>query len=91
VDWFGQGVDQSVASIVMGTAAAMFDCAGKVVARFDASEVGLVAKGDMTGNGVPDLILSSNPASEVCIFRNEQGGKPEVKVPLGTGTNYTLY
>ena len=87
VDWFGSGIE----SIVMGTAAAMFDCTGHKVALFDAQQVGLCAKGDMTGNGVPDLILSSNPASEVCIFRNEQGGKPEDKIPLGTGTNYTLY
>ena len=87
VDWFGRGVE----SIVMGTAAAMFDCSGHKVAVLDASQVGLCSKGDVTGNGVPDLIFSSNPASEICIFRNEQGGKPEDKVALGTGTNFTLY
>ena len=45
----------------------------------------------MTGNGVPDLIFSSNPASEVCIFRNEQGQPSEGGVALGTGVNFTLY
>jgi len=91
VDWFGQGGDQSVASIVMSTAAALFDCAGNKVARFDAPEVGLVAKGDLTGNGVPDLIFSSNPASEIALFKNQQGKPPQGGSPLGTGVNYTLY
>ena len=87
IDWFGQGIE----SIVMGTAAAMFDGEGQKIAVLDAPEAGLVAKGDMTGNGVPDLILSSNPASEVCIFRNEQGKPTDGGVALGTGVNYTLY
>jgi outer membrane protein assembly factor BamB len=87
IDWFGRGVE----SIVMGTAAAMFDGHGRKVARFDAAEVGLCSKGDMTGNGVPDLIFSSNPASEICIFRNEQGKPPAGGVALGTGVNFTLY
>jgi len=87
VDWFGQGIE----SIVMGTAAALFDCAGNKVTRFDATKVGLVVKGDLTGNGVPDLMFSSNPASELTIFRNELGKPPEDGVPLGTGVNYTLY
>ena len=91
IDWFSQGFDRSVASIVMGTAAAMFDCAGNKVARLDAPEAGLVTKGDLTGNGVPDLMFSSNPASEVALFRNEQGKPPAGGVPLGTGVNYTLY
>jgi hypothetical protein len=87
VDWFGEGSN----SIVMGTAAALFDCAGHKVARLDAREVGLVAQGDLTGNGVPDLMVSGNPASEVCLFRNAQGKPPQGGAPLGTGVNYTLY
>ena len=87
VDWFGRGVE----SIVMGTAAAMFDGNGRKVAIFDASEVGLCSRGDMIGNGVPDLIFSSNPASEICIFRNEQGKPPAGGAALGTGVNFTLY
>jgi hypothetical protein len=90
-DWFGQGLDRSVDSIVMGTAAALFDCAGNRVALFDAPKVGLVAKGDVTGNGVPDLVFSSNPASEIALFRNEQGKPPRGGAALGTGVNYTLY
>ena len=40
IDWFGQGVE----SIVMGTAAAMFDGYGHKIALFDAPEVGLCSK-----------------------------------------------
>jgi hypothetical protein len=87
IDWFGEGIE----SLVMGTAAAMFDDHGRKVAIFDASKAGMVSKGDMTGDGVPDLIFSSNPGSEVCIYKNEQGKRPEGEVALGTGLNYTLY
>lgn len=89
IDWFGDGVE----SIVMGTAAAMFDGRGRKVGVFDvpAAAVGMCAKGDMTGNGAADLIFSSNPASEVCIFANEMGAKLDAPLPLGTGTNFTLY
>lgn len=87
IDWFGSGIE----SLVMGAAATMFDDHGGKVAIFDASNVRMVSKGDMTGDGVPDLIFSSNPGSEVYIFKNEQGMKPVEKVALGTGLNYTLY
>ena len=89
IDWFGEGVD----SIVMGTAAAMFNGRGEKVGIFDVppAEVGMVATGDMTGNGVPDLIFNAAPASEVCIFANEKGKAPDGPVPLGTGPNFTLY
>jgi hypothetical protein len=44
----------------------------------------------MTGDGRMDLIFSSNPVTDVCIFRNECG-KPAAGVALGTGDNVTLY
>ena len=89
VDWFGCGVE----SIVMATAAAMFDGRGRKVGVFDvpAAAIGMCAKGDMTGSGTADLIFSSNPASEVCIFTNEMGKKPDRPAALGTGVNVTLY
>jgi len=89
IDWFGEGLD----SIVMGTAAAMFNGRGEKVGIFDVppAEIGMVATGDMTGNGVPDLIFSCDPASEVCVFQNEMGAKPDRPIPLGTGANFTLY
>ncbi|HDZ21532.1 hypothetical protein LCGC14_0124150 [marine sediment metagenome] len=89
VDWFGGGLD----SIVMGTAAAMFDGHGQKVGVFDvpAAEIGRCAKGDMTGDGRVDLVFWADPASEVCIFANKMGAKPNAPLPLGTGTNFTLY
>ncbi len=75
------------------TAAAMFDGHGQKVGIFDvpAAEIGRCAKGDMTGDGRPDLIFWADPASEVCIFANDMGAKPDTPLPLGTGTNFTLY
>ena len=89
IDWFGEGVD----SIVLATAAAMFDGHGQKVGIFDtpAAEIGRCAKGDMTGDGREDLILWADPASEVCIFRNEMGKTPNRPAALGTGLNFTLY
>jgi len=54
-------------------------------ARFD------VRANDNPTYGVPDLIFSSNPGLEVCIFKNEQGKKPEGEITPGMGKNYTLY
>jgi outer membrane protein assembly factor BamB len=88
VDWHGCGVD----SIVLGVAAAMFDGNGRKVARFDIAptQTGMCERADMTGDGSMDLIFSSNPVTDVCIFRNECG-KPAAGVALGTGDNVTLY
>jgi len=91
VDWDGSGTE----SIVIAQTLAMFDGTGKKIATFDvpwAHRKGtkVIAKGDMTGDGIPDLILHTNPANEVCIFRNVQGRrKPDSQV--GTGNNFTLY
>lgn len=45
--------------------------------------------GDMTGDGIPDIVLYSN--SVIYIYKNELGIKPRGEVPLGCGVNYTLY
>ena len=89
IDWSGDGAD----SIVAATARAIFDGEGRKVAELDmpAHTTGVCAKGDMTGNGVPDLILFSNPASGVYVFKNAAGKKPDVPIPLGTDVNFTVY
>jgi len=89
IDWHGEGID----SILLATAATMFDGYGQKVGVFDVptAEVGRCAKGDVTGDGREDLIFWSDPASEVSIFRNETGQAPDRPVPLGTGVNFTLY
>lgn len=103
VDWTGDGIS----SIVVGQPRAMYDGWGKKVGIFDipipnfdmpASERPsgghieiLPTLADMTGDGVPDLIFSTNPGSVIYIYKNEKGKKPEGGFPLGTEMNYTLY
>lgn len=93
VDWHGNGVE----SIVLPSARALFDGRGRKIGIFDVpvAEVAPVehacAKGDMAGSGRSDLILSGNPASDICVFRNEMGKTAGRAVPLGTGVNFTLY
>jgi hypothetical protein len=48
-----------------------------------------ILTGDMTGDGVPDVVLATPEA--VYIFKNKKGLKPDTPVPLGTGPNFTLY
>lgn len=48
-----------------------------------------ILTGDMTGDGIPDVVLATLEA--VYIFKNENGLKPDRPVPLGTGLNFTLY
>ncbi len=88
VDWTGSGEEW----IVLGTAAAMFDGSGRKVARFDIppTQTGMCERADMTGDGRTDLIFSSNPLDDICIFRNE-AGPVDAGAPLGMGTNVTLY
>ena len=88
VDWHGTGTG----AIVLGTASAMFDGHGNKLARFDvpAASTGMCERADMTGDGRADIIFTSNPVTEVCIFRNERG-TPDPRLPLGTGDNVTLY
>ncbi|MHC4985103.1 MAG: rhamnogalacturonan lyase family protein [Planctomycetota bacterium] len=89
IDWFGDGLD----SIVLATAAAMFDGHGRKVARFNVppATTGRCAKGDMTGDDREDLILWADPASEVFVFKNEHGRPLDRTTTLGTGLNFTLY
>ena len=48
-----------------------------------------ILTGDMTGDGVPDVVLATPEG--VYIFKNKNGLKPDKPVPLGTGINFTLY
>ncbi len=48
-----------------------------------------ILTGDMTGDGIPDVVLATPEA--VYIFKNKKGLKPDRPVPLGTGPNFTLY
>ncbi len=100
VDWFGEGVE----SIIVGQPPAMYDGeTGKKQVIFDmplaadepepdlSKETIICLVADMDGDGVTDIIYSTNPASTVYIYRNERGKKPAGPTELGTGVNWTLY
>lgn len=94
VDWTGDGVSE----IVVAQPRTLYDGNGKSLARFgmDANddlegEERLVRIGDFTGDGVPDVLLTTRSISCLSIYRNEQGMRPNPRSPLGTGVNVTLY
>lgn len=94
VDWTGDGVGE----IVIAQPRTLYDGAGRCVATLAmdekddrAGEERLVLTGDFTGDGVPDIMLTSRDMTRVSIYKNERGRKPEPPAPLGTGPNFTLY
>ena len=92
IDWNGKGAE----SIVIGQPRALFDARGRAAARFampppDKGAFVHCLKGDMTGDGVPDLIFTTVPAKVVYVYRNEKGRRLARGVPLGTGKNFSLY
>jgi len=53
-------------------------------------EIGnLVVRGDVTGDGVPDVVLTTPLAAYV--FQGAPAVVPASRVPLGSGLNFTLY
>ncbi len=94
LDWTGDGV----AEILIAQPRALFDGQGRCVAKFamdpkdDAEgEERLALTGDFTGDGVPDVLLTTRAMTDVYIYKNERGQKPNPPAPLGTGANTTLY
>lgn len=94
VDWTGDGIEE----ILVAQPRALFDCEGRVVTRFALTEADdatgeerLAMTGDFTGDGIPDVLLTTRAMTQVYIYRNERGKKPNPPAPLGTGVNFTLY
>jgi hypothetical protein len=94
LDWTGDGV----AEMLIAQPRALFDSQGRRVAMFAlearddaAGEERLALTGDFTGDGVPDVLLTTRAMTEVYIFKNERGQRPNPPAPLGTGVNFTLY
>jgi outer membrane protein assembly factor BamB len=94
VDWTGDGV----AEILIAQPRALFDGRGRRVATFamdpkddQAGEERLALTGDFTGDGVPDVLLTTRAMTDVYIYKNERGQKPIPPAPLGTEVNFTLY
>jgi hypothetical protein len=83
---------------VVAQARGLFDGHGRRVATLamDASddlagEERLVLTGDFTGDGIPDVLLTTRSMTEVAIYKNTQGRRPNPPAPLGTEVNFTLY
>lgn len=86
LDWTGD----DVCELVNGNNRALYDGSGRRLATFEMPEAAATLfQGDFTGDGVPDLMLTTLTA--VYIFRNEHGQRPTPPAPVGTGTNATLY
>lgn len=99
VPWGGGEVQH----LAIGRPHGLFDCAGRRLATFDLSlpegvvaadvdpaDGAHVAVGDMTGDGTPDLLFSTERAAY--IFRNPGPATGAAgTAALGTGKNYTYY
>jgi hypothetical protein len=101
IDWTGEGNQQ----ILVAQGRGLFDDRGRRIVTFamdnpegpdPAEMLGMV--GDMTGDGVPDVLLTTRSCSAVYIYKNQNGkhahaaqGHATLAAPLGTGLNFTLY
>ena len=94
IDWTGGGTE----AILVAEGRTLYDGRGTPIATLemarpdgpgDAEMLAMV--GDMTGDGVPDIVLTTRTSSAVYIYRNENGGRPAGPVPAGTGPNFTLF
>ncbi|MBN1910640.1 MAG: hypothetical protein JW818_12920 [Pirellulales bacterium] len=100
IDWFGEGQDL----IAAGQTRALLDAHGHKRALLEtppspgaaASDTQgrycyLVHLADITGNGRPDLLLSTVPGSVVWIYRNDNGAKNLSRNRQTMPVNATLY
>ena len=98
INWFGGDAK----SILIAEDRTLFDGFGNKIATLetpvpkDAIETEeelthMAFTGDMTGDGIPDIVMYTNPGSLIYVYKNELGIKPREEVPLGSGVNYTLY
>ena len=86
IEWDGDDSDEFLIARDHG----LYNHTGKRVATFGLPGVGTILHlGDMDGDGRNDVIFNTDDT--IYIFRNEHGQKPSAPVPLGTGTNVTLY
>ena len=92
IDWDGSGRDL----FVVGGEHALFDGRGDKIASFDTPGIdnpsGLICgRGDLTGNGVPDVMISADHGGTIFLYRNEHGAMSAPGLPEITEVNYTLY
>jgi hypothetical protein len=94
LDWTGDGVDE----ILISQPRILYSGSGRPLAVLvmdpaddETGEERLALSGDFSGDGVPDILLTTRAMTHVYIYRNEQGRLPDPPAPLGTGLNFTLY
>jgi hypothetical protein len=102
LDWTGDGLDE----ILIADSRSLYDGQGRVVATFamdaqdakdmeardyDAGAEPMALSGDFTGDGVPDVLLTTHAMKHVYLYKNERGKKPNPPAPLGTRINFSLY
>ena len=100
IDWFGRGEDL----IFCGQTRALLNAKGQKIARFatptpaaipepDGTEPQryMIHLADVTGNGRPDLVVSTVPGTAVWIFKNDHGAKNLSPQRLTMPLNATLY
>jgi len=94
IDWTGTGTQ----AILVAQGRGLFDGRGRRIVTLAMEEpdapdpaemLGIV--GDMTGDGVPDVLLTTRSSSAVYIYKNEKGKRPVAPIPSGTEVNFTLY
>jgi hypothetical protein len=98
LDWTGDGINE----IMVAHNGCIYNYKGKCIGVFTTPKLTKngssadertyersILTGDMTGDGIPDVVLATPEA--VYIFKNKNGLKPDIPVPLGTGLNFTLY
>lgn len=94
LDWTGDGL----AEVVVAQSRTLYEGGGQPVAVLvqdpaddRQGEERLALNGDFTGDGVPDVLLTTRALTHVHLYRNERGLRPRPPAPLGTGLNVTLY
>jgi hypothetical protein len=95
LDWTGDGLDE----IVVAHGSGLYDHRGRRVATLETPGIETaggkpgyeksILAGDMTGDGVADLLLAT--PHTVYVYPNTKGTKADKPVPLGTEVNFTLY
>ena len=90
IEWGQDGTS----AILLASARGVFDGHGKRLATLaidDGDQVRDVMAADVTGDGVPEIVLTTMTGNAVYLYRLPSGVTPKTRVGLGTPANFTLY